>query len=161
MKWFRTAGGMVMGVLAFANAPSEQGGNPDPIAVKQEKAEKSSKFEGRWIVVSGAVDGDGQDMPRETKFHISKGKFTLEEQDGNKQEATYEADTTKKPYQIDFKPTQGKDKTSKVHKGILIFEESMLKLCLARPGDDRPTEASSEEGSGHILLVLEPAKSEP
>ena len=92
------------------------------------------------------------------KVGISKGKFTLEEHDGNKQEATYEADTTKKPHEIDFKPTQGKDK-GKVHKGIFIFEESLLKLCLARPGDDRPTEASSEEGSGHILLVLEPAKS--
>ena len=159
MKWFRMVGGMVMGVLAFANAPSAQGGNPDPIAVKQEKAEKSSKFEGRWIVVSGAVDGDGQDMQGD-KVRISKGKFTLEEQDGNKQEATYEADTTKKPHQIDFKPTQGKDK-GKVHKGIFIFEESLLKLCLASPGGDRPTEASSEEGSGHILLVLEPAKSEP
>ena len=29
-----------------------------------------------------------------------------------------------------------------------------------RPGDDRPTEASSQEGSGRILLVFEPAKSE-
>ena len=159
MKWFRMADGMVMAVLAFANAPSAQGGNPDPIAVKQEKAAKSSKFEGRWIVVSGVVDGDGQDM-QGGKVRISKGKFTLEEHDGNKQEATYEADTTTKPHQIDFKPTQGKDK-GKVHKGIFIFEESLLKLCLARPGDDRPTEASSEEGSGHILLVPEPAKSEP
>jgi uncharacterized protein (TIGR03067 family) len=159
MKWFRMAGGMVTGVLAFANAPSAQGGNPDPIAVKQEKAEKSSKFEGRWIVVSGAVDGDGQDMQGD-KVRISKGKFTLEEQDGNKQEATYEADTTKKPHQIDFKPTQGQDK-GQVHKGIFIFEGSLLKLCLARPGDDRPTKASSEQGSGHILLVLEPAKAEP
>ncbi len=159
MNWFRMAGGMVMVALAFANAPSAQGGSPDPIAVKQEKAEKASKFEGRWIVVSGAVDGNGQDMQGD-KVHISKGKFTLEEQDGNKQEATYEADTTKKPHQIDFKPTEGKDK-GKVYKGILIFEESLLKLCLARPGDDRPTEASSKDGSGHILLVLEPAKSDP
>jgi len=47
-----------------------------------------------------------------------------------------------------------------VFKGILILEENLLKLCLARPGDDRPTEASSQEGSGHILLVLEPTKSE-
>jgi uncharacterized protein (TIGR03067 family) len=159
MKWFRTVGGLVTGVLAFANAMGAQGGNPDPIAVKQEKAEKSSKFEGRWTVVSGTVDGDSQDMGGD-KVHISKGKFTLEEQDGNEQEATYEADTTKKPYHIDIKPTRGKDK-GKVHKGILIFEGNLLKLCLARPGDDRPTEASSKEGSGHILLVLEPVKSEP
>jgi uncharacterized protein (TIGR03067 family) len=75
--------------------------------VKQEKPEKSSKFEGRWIVVSGAVDGDKQDMQGD-KVRISNGKFTLEEQDGNKQEATYEADTTKKPHQIEFKPTQVK-----------------------------------------------------
>ena len=62
MKWFRMAGGMATAVFAFANAPSAKGGNPDPIAVKQEKAEKSSNFEGRWILVSGAVDGDGQDL---------------------------------------------------------------------------------------------------
>jgi uncharacterized protein (TIGR03067 family) len=159
MRWFRLAGGLVTGALAFANALSTQGGNPDPIALKQEKAAKSSKFEGRWIVVSGTVDGDGQDMQGD-KVHISEGKITLEEQDGNVQEATYEADTTKNPHHIDLKPTQGKDK-GKVHKGILIFEENLLKLCLARPGDDRPSEASSKEGSGHILLVLEPAKSEP
>jgi uncharacterized protein (TIGR03067 family) len=159
MTWFRMAGGLVAGVFVFANAMSVQGGNPDPIAVKQEKAEKSSKFEGRWTVVSGTVDGDGQDMVGD-KVHISKGKFTLEEQDGNEQEATYEVDTTKKPHHIDLKSTQGKDKGN-VHKGILIFEDNLLKICLARPGDDRPTEASSKEGSGHILLVLEPAKAEP
>jgi uncharacterized protein (TIGR03067 family) len=75
------------------------------------------------------------------------------------QEGTYEADTTKKPHHIDVTPNHGKDK-GKVFKGILIFEENLLKICLARPGDDRPTEASSQEGSGHLLLVLEPAKSE-
>ena len=67
MKWFRMAGGMVTGVLAFANAPSAQGGNPEPIAVKQGKAEKSSKFEGRWIVVSGTVDGEILTQPSTPK----------------------------------------------------------------------------------------------
>ena len=159
MKWFRMVGGLVTGMLAVASAMSAQGGNSDPIAVTQEKADESSRFEGRWSVVSGTVDGDGQDM-RGNKVHISKGKFTLLEQDGSEQEATYEADTTMKPHHIDVTPKQGKDK-GKVFKGILILEENLLKLCLARPGDDRPTEASSQEGSGHILLVLEPAKSEP
>ena len=58
MKWIRMAAGLVGVVLAVANTLSVQGGNPDPSAVKQEKAEKSSKFEGRWIVVSSTVDGD-------------------------------------------------------------------------------------------------------
>ena len=158
MKWIRMAAGLVGVVLAVANTLSVQGGNPDPSAVKQEKAEKSSKFEGRWIVVSSTVAGDAQDMQGD-KVHIAKGKIKVEEHGGEVQEGTYEADTTKEPQQIDMTPNHGKDK-GKVFKGILIFEENLLKICLARPGLDRPTEASSQEGSGHLLLVLEPAKSE-
>ena len=158
MKWIRMAAGVVGVVLAVANALSVQGGNPDPSAVKQEKAEKASKFEGRWIVVSSTVDGDAQDMQGD-RVHIAKGKIKVEEHGGEVQEGTYEADTTKKPHHIDVTPMHGKDK-GKVFKGILIFDENLLKICLARPGDDRPTEASSQEGSGHLLLVLEPAKSE-
>ena len=158
MKWIRMAAGLVGVVLAVANTLSVQGGNPDPSAVKQEKAEKSSKFEGRWIVVSSTVDGDAQDTQGD-RVHIAKGKIKVEEHGGEVQEGTYEADMTKKPHHIDVTPMHGKDK-GKVFKGILIFEENLLKICLARPGDDRPTEASSQEGSGHLLLVLEPAKSE-
>ena len=158
MKWIWMAAGLVGVVLAVANTLSVQGGNPDPSAVKQEKAEKSSKFEGRWIVVSSTVAGDAQDMQGD-KVHIAKGKIKVEEHGGDVQEGTYEADTTKKPHHIDVTPMHGKDK-GKVFKGILIFEENLLKICLARPGDDRPTEASSQEGSGHLLLVLEPAKSD-
>jgi hypothetical protein len=47
-----------------------------------------------------------------------------------------------------------------VFQGILILAGNQLTLWLARPGEDRPTEASSTEGSGHILLVLERANSE-
>jgi uncharacterized protein (TIGR03067 family) len=117
-----------------------------------------AKFEGRWIVVSGTVDGDAPDMKGD-KVHLAKGKLTIDEQDGEKQEGKYEADTSKKPSHIDVTPTQGRDK-DKLFKGILMLEGNQLKLCLARPGDARPTDASSKEGSGHILLVLEPDESE-
>ena len=56
------------------------------------------------------------------------------------------------------RPRQGADQ-GKLHKGILVLEGNQLQICPARPGDARPTEASSKEGSGHILLVLEPAES--
>jgi uncharacterized protein (TIGR03067 family) len=157
MQWFQMASGLVAAVLAVANAVCVQGGHPGPIAVNQVKTEKTATFEGRWIVVSGTVDGDAQDMKGDKVF-LAKGKFTLEEQNGEKQEATYEADTSKKPSHIDVTPKQGADQ-GKLHKGILILEGNQLKICLARPGDARPTEASAKEGSGHILLVLEPAES--
>ena len=158
MQWFRMAGGLVTVVLAVANARSDQGGNADAIGLKQEKTENSANFEGRWTVVSGAVDGDQQDMEG-AKVHLAKGKITLEERNGEEQSGTYKADTSKKPIHFDTTPKHGKDK-DKVFKGILILEGNQLTICLARPGDDRPTEASSKEGSGHILLVLERAKSE-
>jgi uncharacterized protein (TIGR03067 family) len=158
MQWFRIASGLLAGVLAVVNAQGDQSANPDPIAAKQVKTEKPAKFEGQWIVVSGTVDGDAQDMKGD-KVHLAKGKLTIEEQNGEKQEGTYEADTSKKPGHIDVTPTQGKDK-DKLFKGILILEGNQLTICLARPGDDRPTAAASKEGSGHILLVLEPTKSE-
>ncbi len=159
MQRFRMAGGLVAGILAVANAPSSQGGNSDPIPVTQVKTEKTAKFEGQWMVVSGTVNGDEQDMKGD-KVRLAKGEFLLEEHNGEEQEGTYKVDTSKKPIHIDFTPKQGRDK-DKVFKGILILEEKRLTICLARPGDDRPTEASSKEGSGHILVVLEPAKSEP
>jgi uncharacterized protein (TIGR03067 family) len=158
MQWFRMTGGLVAGVLAVANSLSAQGGQPDPIPVKQVKTDKTAKFEGRWIVVSGTVDGDAQDLKGD-KVHLAKGKFLLEEHNGEKQEGTYKVDTSKKPRHIDFTPRQGRDK-DKVFKGIFVLEGKLLTICLARPGDDRPSEASSKDGSGHILIILEPAESE-
>jgi uncharacterized protein (TIGR03067 family) len=158
MQWFRTASGLVAGVFAVAGALSVRGGDLDPIPLQQVKTDKTAKVEGRWIVVSGAVDGDEQDVKGD-KVHIAKGNFTMEQHGGEVQKATYKEDTSKKPSHIDFTATEGIQK-GQVFKGIFIIEGNRLTLCLARPGDDRPTEALSKEGSGHLLLVLELAKSE-
>src|SRR6516162_887760 len=108
MKWIRMAAGLVGVVLAVANTLSVLGGSPDTNSAKQEKAEKSTKFEGRWIVVSSTVDGDAQDMQGD-RVHIEKGKIKVEEHGGDVQDCTYESDTTKKPHHIDVTPKQGKD----------------------------------------------------
>jgi uncharacterized protein (TIGR03067 family) len=161
MHWFRMASGLVAGVFAVANALSVRGGNLDPTAVQQEKTEKTektAKLEGRWIVLSGTVDGDEQDMKGD-KVYIAKGKFTMEQHGGEVQKATYKVHASKKASHIDFTATEGIQK-GEVFKGIFILNDDRLTLCLARPGSDRPTEAASKEGSGHILIILEPAKSE-
>jgi uncharacterized protein (TIGR03067 family) len=156
MRLFEMASSLVAAVLAVGNTAYVRPGNPDPIAVKQVKTETPAKFEGWWIVVSSTVDGDGQDVEGD-KVQIAKGKIRVEEHGGEVQEGTYEADTSKNPIHIDITPTTGGDK-DKLFKGILILEGNKLSICLARPGDARPAEASSKEGSGHRLLVLEAAK---
>jgi len=158
MKWFRITGGVMVGILAVANALSVRGGDLGPISVQRVKTEKTGKLEGRWIVVSGTVDGDEQDM-KGAKVSIAKGMFTLEEQSGEVQKATYKVDASKKPSHIDLTATEGRQK-DEVFKGIILFDGNRLTLCLASPGNDRPTEASSKDGSGQILLVLDPAKAE-
>jgi uncharacterized protein (TIGR03067 family) len=158
MKWFRMTGSLVAGIFVVANALSVRGGDLDPLPLQQVKTETTTKLEGRWIVVSHTLDGDEQDSKGD-KVHIAKGRFTLEEHSGEVQKATYKEDTSKKPSHIDFTAVEGIQK-GQVFKGIFMLTGNRLTLCLARPGDDRPTEASSKEGSGHILIILEPAKSE-
>ena len=121
------------------------------------QAQKPPTIEGRWLVVSHAVDGDGQDT-KGAKVQFAKGNFTLEEQNGEVQKCSYKVDTSKMPNQIDFTATEGAQK-DQVFQGIFMLKGDRLTLCMARPGSDRPTEAASTEGSGHILIVLERGKS--
>jgi uncharacterized protein (TIGR03067 family) len=158
MKWFRITGGVMAGVLVIVYALSVRGGDLDPISVQQVKTEKTGKLEGHWIVVSGTIDGDEQDL-KGAKVTIAKGMFTLVEQSGEVQKGTYKVDASKKPGHIDMTPTEGRQK-DEVFKGIFLFEGNRLTICLASPGNDRPTEASSKDGSGQMLLVLDPAKAE-
>ena len=157
MHWLRMTGSLVAGRFVVVNALSVQGGGLDPLAVQQVKTEKTGQLEGRWIVVAHSVDGDEQDT-NGAKVHFAHGKFTLEENNGEVQKAAYKEDASKKPSHIDLTGTEGQQK-DQVFQGIFIRKGNQLTICLARPGSDRPTEASSKEGSGHILIVLEPAKS--
>jgi len=68
-------------------------------------------------------------------------------------------DPTQKPKTIDFTPTTG-DAKDKLHLGIYQLGENARKLCFAPPGKERPTEFSSEPGSGHILVKFERVKSQ-
>ena len=147
------------GIACRCGCASARGGDTEPLRVQQAKTKDTAKLEGRWIVVTHTVDGDGQDTAG-AKVNIAEGKFTLTEQNGDVQKCTYKMDTTTKPKQIDFTASEGNQK-GQVFKGIFMLKGNRLTLCMARPDGDRPTEATAKEGSGQILIVLEPAKSAP
>ena len=67
-------------------------------------------------------------------------------------EATVKLDPMKKPKTIDVTFTEGERK-GKTLLGIYEIESDAFRVCVARPGDERPAEFSAKAGSGHILIV--------
>jgi uncharacterized protein (TIGR03067 family) len=62
-------------------------------------------------------------------------------------------DAAKKPKAIDYLPDAGQE-DGKTVMGIYEVKGDELRLCVAEPGKDRPTELSSKKGSGWKLWTL-------
>ncbi len=60
---------------------------------------------------------------------------------------TFTVDVASSPPQIDLKPKNTKLDGDKISLGILRMQKGRLELCIASPGDDRPTDFSSKTGS--------------
>jgi uncharacterized protein (TIGR03067 family) len=141
--------------LLLAADPPKVGSND-----KEEKG-----IQGRWVaekvVVSGADAGEN-----ETTTLVINGDFvswTYVKRMGNTAKSstdnyTYKLDPSKKPAEIDLCPTEGTLK-DKVFPSIYEVDGDTLKVCRTQPGQKRPKEFASKEGSDDVLLVLKRAKS--
>ena len=128
---------------------------------KDEAIKKDRKLiEGTWRIVALEVDGNkakDEDAKKLTVINGSDGTWSLRSEDKEISKATSTFDPTKKPKTIDFTPTDGEGKAAQ-YQGIYEIGEQTRKLCFAPPGEDRPTEFSSEPGSQHILVTFEREK---
>ena len=88
----------------------------------------------------------------------SDGTWSLRSEEKELSKGTSTFDPNQNPKTIDFTPTVG-DSAGKRHVGIYELGEDVRRLCFAPPEKDRPTEFSSEPGSGHILVKFERVKS--
>jgi uncharacterized protein (TIGR03067 family) len=127
---------LAVGLLVAAEAP------------KDDAKSDLKKMEGSWKLAAGETDGDK--IP-EDGLKNSSLKIKGEKYDAKLGDSTHEGkltlDATKKPKTMDA--TDG-DNTVK---GIYELKGDELKICIAPPGQDRPTEFASKAGSGHILMV--------
>jgi uncharacterized protein (TIGR03067 family) len=142
-----------LGCLVAALTISTAGAQDD--AAKKEL----KKLEGTWATVS--IEAAGQKVTDADKIKTRKlttkgEKYTLKVGDETVQ-GTIEINPTKKPKTMDVKPDSGSNK-GKTLLGIYELEGDNLRICLAPPGKDRPTEFASEAGTAHQLVVYKREK---
>jgi uncharacterized protein (TIGR03067 family) len=123
----------------------------------QEAKKENEQLQGNWSFVHAEHDGhkSSPDKLKALKLTIGADKLTLRGDKG--MEYVYKTDPSKKPKTIDVTPSDGPDK-GMVLQGIYELKGDELKLCLSKPGRDRPTEFVSKENTGLVLIVLKREK---
>jgi uncharacterized protein (TIGR03067 family) len=127
----------------------------DGNAKEEAVAKDLQAFKGTWRMSSKEEDGK-KFSEEEIKDVIltsdGSGKSSVRRGDKVIAEATVKLDPTKKPKTIDITFTEGERK-GKTALGIYQIESDAFRVCVARPGNERPVEFSANAGSGHIVVV--------
>jgi uncharacterized protein (TIGR03067 family) len=134
---------VLAGALFAAGAGGQEQGQAD-----------DTQLQGTWAVVSlekGGVDAK-DNVPKDAKVVFANGNLKIQAE-GKEKGATYKVDTAKKPRHIDIAVKEGNGQ-EQVHQGIYQLDGDNLKICVAHPGEDRPTEFTTKVGSQNQLLVL-------
>jgi uncharacterized protein (TIGR03067 family) len=123
-----------------------------------EAKDGKDQLDGTWIVVS--MERDGKDRPDQKGGQlVFAGKNLTMKRPGDDQErkATFTTDPAEKPKTIDITPAEGAE-AGKAAPGIYTLEKDELKICIARPGGDRPTDFKGTGSTDVVLIVLKREK---
>jgi uncharacterized protein (TIGR03067 family) len=136
--------GLLFGVGATGNA-GEKAGKKD-----------EERLQGTWSVVSGEKSGEKapeDEIKDVTITFDAGGKVMVKGLKGNQEfEGSYKLNPSKKPREVDLTLNiAGKEEALK---GIYLLEKDSLKLCVAAPPGERPTEFATAAGSNSMLIVL-------
>jgi uncharacterized protein (TIGR03067 family) len=120
----------------------------------KEKKGDLQEMKGRWKATSG--ESSGTALPNafldDISFVVKGDTYTFKVGD-DEEEGTLKLDATKKPAYMDVNITKGNDKGKKQY-GIYQLDGDTLKICLAKPEEERTKDFTTKEGSGHLLLVF-------
>jgi uncharacterized protein (TIGR03067 family) len=128
---------------------------------KEEAVEKALQaFKGSWRMSSKEEDGkkfSEEEIKDLILTHDGAGQCSVRRGDQLIAEATVKLDPTKKPRTIEIAFTEGDHKGITVL-GIYEIEGDTFRVCIARPGDERPAEFSAKAGSGRTFVVYKREK---
>jgi uncharacterized protein (TIGR03067 family) len=112
---------------------------------------------GTFTLVSGVVDGKPvpEEVRKKTILVTDHDKFTVSTGDeaGTSSRGTFTIDPTKTPKTADSLQDDGPDKGKTVLGIYEIIDDNHKRACWAPVGQPRPTEFTSEPGSGRILQI--------
>ena len=144
-------------LLTIASADEALEGNSENKRIKEDALDKEMKaLAGTWKAVSRETDG--KKVPDSILKEVvitrdESGKTVIRRGDTVVLESTIKKlDTSKKPKTIDTLHTVGELK-GKTVQGIYEIDGDMLRVCMAPPGRERPSEFSAKAGSGNSLVV--------
>jgi uncharacterized protein (TIGR03067 family) len=142
-----------------------RGEGPAPPPKKSKKAAPPAaphdptptEFEGEWQMLSGIFDG----QPLEASAvkwvkRVTSGSLTRVLAGSQLMlQVEFTRDAAKAPHEIDYINTAGPHK-GKPQYGIYELDSGVLRICLAAPGDARPSEFRSVPGDGRALTFWKP-----
>ena len=127
----------------------------DGEAKEEPVAKDLQAFKGSWRLSSKEVDGK-KFSEEEIKDVIAtidgSGRCSVRRSDKVIGEGTVKLDPTTKPKTVEITFTEGEHK-GKTVLGIYEIEGDAFRVCVARPGDERPADFSARAGSGCTLVV--------
>jgi uncharacterized protein (TIGR03067 family) len=132
----------------------------DGDAKEQAVAKDLQAFKGTWRLSSKEEDGK-KFSEEEIKDVIATndGAGNVSVRRGGKvfNEGTVKLDPTQKPKAIDVTFIGGERKGQMIL-GIYEIDADAFRVCVARPGDERPADFSAKSGSGRTLIVYKREK---
>jgi uncharacterized protein (TIGR03067 family) len=150
MRMYSVAVLTIVFLFAGVRSPAADGN-----ANEQTVAKELQAFKGTSRMSSKEEDGkklSEEEIKDVIMTNDGSGKSSVRSGDKVIAEATVKLDPTKKPKTIDVTFAEGERK-GKTVLGICEIESDALRVCVARPGDERPVEFSAKVGNGHILIV--------
>jgi uncharacterized protein (TIGR03067 family) len=113
-------------------------------------------LQGTWQLVSAESDGEKapDERVKQIQVTITGNRHTVRFGDRViAHDVSFEIDPTKTPKQVTDTINEGPDAGKQIL-GIYELEGDKLTSCVAKVGQDRPTEFSAKSGSGHTLRVF-------
>lgn len=115
----------------------------------------SMKMQGDWIVVK--YEEGGLNLPLKGKMHwtfnFNRDKISSVYTDGEIMIGSFELDDLKKPKEINIVWKENRESIQV--KGIYVFKENKLYICVGSKPGDRPRDFLSTIDTGNCLMILD------